>query len=171
MFLLQKTNLSEFDKQELKKDILNLFNEGKWCMSAPWYQTWPTLFENEDSHWLKVKQSFDQAVKPLVNNNIFKTRCWAYVNFPNRPILDAESSWHEHRSSYNTDSVISACYYLNLPTGSFTTEYKEEDQILNMPYQENSWTLFPGQLVHRSGKWNAETMQECRIVLAADCIY
>ena len=172
MFFIRKTELSNEDKEKIIEDVLHLYKINDWCFDYPPYQTWPTLFEKTDSHWMNLKKSFTNAVGSIVDLSVFYTRCWAYTNIPNIKVENEDLLWHQHKSpNKDFDKVLSACFYLSLPEGSFTTEYIIDNEIKNMPYEENSWTVFPGNLQHRPGKWDAQKMNVHRIVLAADCYF
>ncbi len=166
MFDLVETNITQEDKKSLINDINEYFDTGNWCYFVPKFQTWPTLFQRNEAHWKKLRDSFvEHCCNKIGTESFVSLKCWAYKNVPFAP---GEGDWHCH---FEEDIVtVSGLFYLMLPTNDMVTEYidKNTNQAAKFPSKENCWTVYNGNLMHRPSVWNHLEMKQSRIVIAAD---
>jgi hypothetical protein len=174
--------ISDEDRTQMMMVVDELIDAGQIqpCPPAPLYQTNPILFR-DDSHevFRKLRESFINACFLYVQNvNDFSPNqsaiepagvgAWAYKGWKELN-SSQENPWHNHNPSY-----LSGVYYLKVP-GDGTkggTEFHDPRTVHSQGTRhqevlpiENSWTIFPGWLYHKTSFIDSS---DSRYVIAAN---
>lgn len=129
-------------------------------------QTYPTLFENEDTHYCKLKQSFLYACSCYVQDDVSTnfTRAWAYkASELNKPI-DRDKLWHTHTSN---SQILSGVFYLKVNFNELRagTEFSLDNNKFFIKPSLYSWCIFKSNTLHRPGY---SFFKQDRLTIAAD---
>lgn len=175
-FFTHPSGLDLQDRKLLMADINWRFDTGNWCYDRPAFQTHNNLLDLETGqHWQRLKESHATALKTFDSRPITGTRSWAYKNCHSIQAHNAKifpSLWHDHRRlDPDPRPKISSILYLLLPKGARGTEYQDGDSIKVMPHEENSWTFFPSDLMHRPGYWCHTQIYQSRIIISIDSYF
>ena len=161
---IQKTKLeiSDLDRQRCIEDIEKLFVDDEWCKTVPPYQTWPTLLNRKEEHWILLKEKLEEKFNLQKNQRL---KAWAYVSFVGKKGCLA-NLWHRH----NTPHEFSAVFYLQNDNEFAGTMYMIEDVIVSPKVDNNTLYMFRKNTFHTPPYWDYENSKRNRIVLAIDCV-
>jgi len=160
---IQKTKLqiSDSDRQKCIEDIEKLFVDDEWCKHVPHYQTWPTLFDRKEEHWISLKKKIEDKFNLQKNQRL---KAWAYVSFVGKKGCLA-NLWHVHDSKDN----FSAVFYLQNDNEFAGTMYMIEDTIVSPKVDNDTLYMFSSNILHTPPYWDYENSKSNRIVLAIVC--
>jgi len=161
-------DLDEDTKEKCISDIEDYFIKDDWCQSAPFYQTYPILFEREDLHWQKMQKEFFNAF--LMHSERCPTwmKAWSYVSFVGKP-GNTSDRWHDHYKK-NADK-ISAIMYLQYEDEKNGTMFLHDEYIIIPLIRPNTIYIYDSSIMHSPTTWNYKTSKKNRIVLAVDCYF
>jgi hypothetical protein len=159
--------ISNEDRQKYINDIEDLFAKDDWNKDVPYYQTWYTLFDRKERHWVQLKQNVLHiliALNPKLN--IFV--CWAYVSFVGKE-GSLGDRWHRHVDKYN--DRITCIIYLQTENENNGTMFDLGNKIIIPKVDINTIYVFNSNLLHTPTYWNFKKATKNRIVLSIDAWY
>ena len=153
-----KINFPNVYRENCIDDVLDYFKNDNWCKNVPKYQTWPVLFDREESHWKYLKDSF---LKINDYKNFSKINAWAYVSFAGEESLKDEL-YHTHNLKN------SAVFYLKISSPKKGTIFLIDDFLISPLVDDSCWYLFDSNIFHSPSYWDYMNEKEHRIVLAVE---
>jgi len=132
------------------------------CTEVPLFQTYPVLFNKQETHWQILKETFINSLLNVYNVNKFNTiEAWGYVNKVGHKQPD--NRWHTHNST-----LYSGVMYLQIPKNSQGTLFVDDNQkIIEAPVKEKQWVIFNSNVQHAPPVWDYNKSDKDRLCLAA----
>lgn len=150
------------------KDIEQYFIDDNWCKDVPFFQTWPTLFERNEQHWLYLKSKTIEIFTLLKNKKPVKLKAWSYVSFVNKK-GSLGNAWHTHFEP-NVEK-LSSIVYLQFENEEDSTLFKFNEYIIMPIIKENTCYVFDSDITHSPSYWDYQNSKKNRIVLAIDAYF
>lgn len=153
--------------ENLKIDLLNIYNSGDWCKIVPEFQTFPTLFEIKKNHWQELKNNFIDEVTKHTKIVPIHVKAWCYANFPGYAQKEWPI-WHTHIEQDKKQLKI--CGVMYLTNSEEGTVFLKENNYVYLSSDIGIWNFFQPDQLHSPPKWdpNNKTNRYC---IAAEAIY
>jgi hypothetical protein len=154
--------------ERLINDIDELFKSGDWCVDVPKFQTWPTLFNRNDIHWVNLRNNFISETTKKLGQKPTTVQAWSYVNYAGIP-QDKFPLWHIHGRK-RAEGECRICGVLYLTEEEQGTMFLNEGKVFHAPSTICEWYFFDPDKKHSPPLWDFNKKHN-RYCIAAEAIY
>lgn len=159
--------ISNEDRIKFLTDIKTLFEKENWCKDVPHHQTYPTLFETDDTAWTNLKYKVIDCIKSILKVETKNILCWSYVTFANSNINN-KWLWHKHSGIRGHDANFSAILYLQTNNEFDGTVFDAGSCLIIPKVEYNQLYIFPSDTLHSPPPWSKLNSNVDRFTLAFD---